>query len=112
MIPHSWTLENLELAQMSENTAQFIRKKMKNWNTKLTSCGECLAKVDIRIGIFQGENSSSLLFVICMIPLIQINESELKKNFWIEYLKGTKLIRKMKLSGRNKIMPISSWAVF
>ena len=47
MIPHSWILESLELVQMSENIVQFIRKSMKNWNTKLTSCGEYLAKLDI-----------------------------------------------------------------
>ena len=46
---------------------------MKNWNTKLTSCGEYLAKVDIRRGIFQEDSLSPLLFVICMIPLNQIS---------------------------------------
>ena len=40
-------LESLELVQVSENIVQFIRKSMKNWNTKLTSCGEYLAKLDI-----------------------------------------------------------------
>ena len=69
MIPHSWILESLKLVQMSENFVQFIRKSMKNGNTKLTSCGE---KIDIRRGIFRGDSLSQLLFVICMIPLTQV----------------------------------------
>ena len=69
MIPHSWILESLKLVQMSQNIVQFIRKSMKNGNTKLTSCGE---KIDIRRGIFRGDSLSQLLFVICMIPLTQV----------------------------------------
>ena len=69
MIPHSWILESLKLVQMSENIVQFIRKSMKNGNTKLTSCGE---KIDVRRGIFRGDSLSQLLFVICMIPLRQV----------------------------------------
>ena len=72
MIPHSWILESLGLVQVSENIVEFIRKSMKNWNTNLTSCGEYLANVNIRRGIFQGDSLSPLLFVICMIPLSQI----------------------------------------
>ena len=45
---------------------------MVNWQTALTSCGESLAKVNIRRGIFQGDSSSPLLFVICMIPLTDV----------------------------------------
>ena len=45
---------------------------MANWQTELTSCGESLAKVNIRRGIFQGDSLSHLVFVICMIPLIHI----------------------------------------
>ena len=56
MIPHSWILENLELDQLSENTAQFIRKSMRTWNTELTSCGEYLGKVDIKRDIHPGDS--------------------------------------------------------
>ena len=72
MIPHSWILESLGLAQVAENIVEFIRKSMKNLNTNLTLCGEYLANVNIRRGIFQGDSLSPLLFVICMIPLSQI----------------------------------------
>ena len=65
MILHSRILETLELVQVSENIVEFIRKSMKNWNTNLTSCGEYLANVNIRRGIFQGDSLSPLLLVIC-----------------------------------------------
>ena len=58
--------------QVAENIVQFIRKLMKNWNTKLTSCGEYLAKVDNRRDIFLGDCLSPLLFVIYMLPQTQI----------------------------------------
>ena len=52
MIPHSWILESLELAQVSENIVEFIRKAMKDYNTDFSSCGEYLAYIDIRRAIF------------------------------------------------------------
>ena len=72
MIPHSSILENLGLVQAFENTVEFIRKSIKNWNVNLTSCGEYLANVDIRRGIFHGGSLSLSLFVLCMILLTQI----------------------------------------
>ena len=69
MIPHFWILESLKVVQMSQNIVQFNRKSMKNGNTKLTSCGKYLPKIDISRSIFQGDSLSQLLFVICMIPL-------------------------------------------
>ena len=45
---------------------------MANWQRELISCGESLAKVNIRRGIFQGGSLSPLLFVICMIPLTHV----------------------------------------
>ena len=72
MIPHLWILESLGLVQVSENIVEFIRKSMKNWITNLTSCGEYLVNIDIRRGIFQEDSLSTLLFVLCMIPLTQI----------------------------------------
>ena len=60
MIPHSRILESLKLVifkLVSESFVHFIRKSIKNWNTKVSSSyGEYLAKVDIRRSIFQGDS--------------------------------------------------------
>ena len=45
---------------------------MANWQTKLTSCQESLAKVNIRRRIFQSDSLLPLLFVICMTPLTDV----------------------------------------
>ena len=72
MVLHSWILESLELIQVSENILKFVKRSMANWKTELTSCGESLAKVNVRRGIFQSDSLSSLLFVICMISLTHV----------------------------------------
>ena len=69
MVPRFWILESLQLVQVSENILEFVKGSMANWQTELASCGESLAKVNIRRGIFQCNSLSPLLFVICMIPL-------------------------------------------
>ena len=71
MVPHSWISESLELVQVSDNILEFVKRSMANWQTELTSCGESLAKVNIRTGIFQGD-SLSPLFVICIIPVTYV----------------------------------------
>ena len=65
-------LESLELVQVSDNILEFVKRSMANWQRELISCGESLAKVNIRRGIFQGGSLSPLLFVICMIPLTHV----------------------------------------
>ena len=72
MVPHSWIQESLELAVVANNVVEFIARSMKTWNEELISCGEFLAKANIRRGIFQGYSLSPLLFVICMFPLIEV----------------------------------------
>ena len=67
MVPHSWLLESLELANVADDAINFITRSMRNWNVDLTSCGEFLGKVNIRRGIFQGYSLSPLLFVICIL---------------------------------------------
>ena len=44
MVPHSWILERFNLAQISDNILEFVKRSMTNWQTELTSCGESLAK--------------------------------------------------------------------
>ena len=53
IVPHSWILESLELMQVSDNILEFVKRSMANWQTELTSCGESLAKVNIRRDIFR-----------------------------------------------------------
>ena len=62
MVPHSWILESLGLAQASGNILKFVKLSMANWETELTSCRESLAKINIRREIFQGDRLSHLLF--------------------------------------------------
>ena len=72
MVPHSWILERLELAQVSDNILEFVKRSMANWQTELTSCRESLVKVNTRRGTFQGDSLSPLLLVMCMMPLTQV----------------------------------------
>ena len=72
MVPHSWILESFELVQVSDNILKFVKRSMANWQTELTSCGENLAKVNIKREIFQGGSLSLLLLVICMIMLTHV----------------------------------------
>ena len=69
MFPHSWILECMRLTGVSEDIMQMVEKSMQNWKTMLTSAGKELAEVQIRRSIFQGDNLSPLLFVICLIPM-------------------------------------------
>ena len=56
MVPHSWIIESLKMAQVAENIITFLQKSMVNGKTELTSCGETLDLVDIRRGIFQEDS--------------------------------------------------------
>ena len=63
MVPHSWISECLEMFDNANNVQDFSN------NSKLNGFREKLGEVDIRKGIFQGDNLSPLLFVLCMVPL-------------------------------------------
>ena len=67
MVPHSWIIECLEMAQVAGNIISFLQKSMVNWKTELTSCGESLGSVDIRRSIFQGDSLPPLIFAVCMV---------------------------------------------
>ena len=49
-----------------------LGESMKTWSTNLTANDECLGKVNIRRGIFQGDSLSPLLFVLALSPLSMI----------------------------------------
>ena len=72
MVPHSWIIESLKMAQVAENVITFLQKSMVSWKTELTSCGETLGLVYIRWGIFQGDSLSPLIFTVYMVPLTKI----------------------------------------
>ena len=72
MVPHSWIIECLKMAQVSQNVTSFLQRSMRNWKTELTSCGASLGTVSIKRGIFPGDSHSPLIFVICMIPLSKV----------------------------------------
>ena len=72
MVPHSWIIECLKMAQVPQNVTSFLERSMRNWKTELTSCGTSLGTVDIKRGIFQGDSLSPLIFVICMIPMSKV----------------------------------------
>ena len=42
---------------------------MKKLKVRLTSNGSDLCEIDVKRSIFQGDNLSPLIFVICMIPM-------------------------------------------
>ena len=68
MVPHSWIIECLVLNGTSNSITGFLERPMTNWREQLTSCKESLGTVNIRRGVFQGDNLSPLLFIICMSP--------------------------------------------
>ena len=69
MVPHSWISECHEVFVVAENTKKFPVNSMNKWKLETTSNGVSLGNVENRRGIFQGDSLSSLLFVLCMVPL-------------------------------------------
>ena len=59
--PHSWILECMDLFGIAENIKRLLMTSMKSWKTELTSCGEVLAEIRIRRGIFQGDSLSPIV---------------------------------------------------
>ena len=39
MVPHSWIIESLKMAQVAGNIITFLQKSLVNWKTELTSYG-------------------------------------------------------------------------
>ena len=72
VVPPSWIIESLQMAQVAGNIITFLQKFMVNWKTELTSCGETLGLVDIKRGIFQADRPCLLIFTTCMVPLTKI----------------------------------------
>ena len=80
MVPQSWILYRLKMYKIPDQVVQFIEKIMKTWREELTAGKKSLAEVKIQRGIFQGDALSPLLFVIEMMPLNHIGNTQLDTN--------------------------------
>ena len=38
MVPYSWIIESLKLAQVAPNVIDFVGRSMKSWSTELAGC--------------------------------------------------------------------------
>ena len=105
MVPHSWLIECLRIYGAEDNTINFLKNTMANWNTILTCSGKRLAQVKIKRGIFQGDSLSPLLFIIAMMPMTRALE-KLESGYQLK--KGGQRINHLmymddiKLFGKNK----------
>ena len=75
-VPHSWVEKSIELVGVNSKTVRFYKllmEKWKQWNTtlQLKTKQEVmqLQPIQIRIGIFQGDSLSPLIFCTALIPL-------------------------------------------
>ena len=69
MIPHSWILKSLQLVGAADNIVNVLEKSMTKWKVHLNAGDKVLGDVNVKRGILQGDSLSSLLFVICLIPM-------------------------------------------
>ena len=54
------------------NIIALLKKSMVQWRTELMAGGQTLGIVNVRRGIFQGDSSSPLLFVVSLISLSMV----------------------------------------
>ena len=69
MVPHSWTIECLDLFGVAENIKSLLMNSMEKWKVMLCSGNSELGEVEIKRGIFPGDSLSPLVFVLALIPL-------------------------------------------
>ena len=72
-IPHDWIIKALQLAKVSKNLVEFIKRLTKQWATFLNLRGEYQSVTSDEIhyakGILQGDSHSVLLFILSVNPL-------------------------------------------
>ena len=68
IVLHSWIKRCVDWFGVANNIIGTLEKSMKTWKVKLTSGGESLGELKIRMGIFEGDSISPLLFVLALIP--------------------------------------------
>ena len=69
MVPHLWIKECLDLLGVTENIKTLLVNSMEKWRVMLYAGNSELREVDIKQGIFQGDSSSLLMFVLPSIQL-------------------------------------------
>ena len=68
MVPHSWSIESLDLCGVAENIKSLLVNSMEKWKVMLCSGNSEFCEVEIKRGIFQGDSLSPLVFVLALIP--------------------------------------------
>lgn len=63
-----------------ENVVRLLEKSMNLWKTELVAGGLALCTVNIRRGIFQGDNLTPLQFVVAGCPILHCNKSVARSN--------------------------------
>ena len=102
-IPHDWIIKALQLAKVSKNLVEFIKRLTKQWATFLNLRGEYQSVTSDEIhyakGILQGDSHSVLLFILSVNPLSFMlgqlkgysfgddRKSKVTHNFFVDYLK-------------------------
>ena len=71
-VSHSWIMACLDMIGAADVVKCLLGESMKTWRTNLTANDECLGKVNIRRGIFQGDSLSPLPFVLALFLLLMI----------------------------------------
>ena len=69
MVPHSWIIECLDLFGVAKNIKSLLVNSMEKWKAMLCLGNSELDEVEIKQGIFQGDSSSLLVFLLALIPL-------------------------------------------
>ena len=60
MVPHSWTIECLDLFGVAENINSLLVNSIEEWKVMLCSGNSELGEVDTKRGISQGDSLSPL----------------------------------------------------
>ena len=63
IVPHLRITTTMRMVSLADSIISFIKQNMNKWKTNLYDDGKLLVLVSIRRGIFQGDSSTSLLFV-------------------------------------------------
>ena len=118
MIPHCWVIECLDMVGVSEKIKHFLSKIIKAWRLDLTCNNKSLGGVGIKREIFQGDSSSPLLFLFCLISLTVILRkpesayqfSSNKKNVnYLLFMDDLKLYAKNEKSLESLVQTVQIW---